>query len=421
MRAALTAILILTATAAGVALAQDPPQQKTRLAQSQTQIAETKRRAVIFGAQRWRMPDDATRCSEPYVVKWLSAGVMPDVTKCPVGPVIVAFNRSNTRFQQAAVDSPDQGIIVDQKPPMPQRIKDGVETTADIVLSVGNGRVPGTGTTGGNTGTGGTGGTTGTGGNTGTGGKPGPGGNTGTGNTGTGGGNTTTGGQDGTNVPPTPVIVDLEVQAPQQFSPPLHTGDTIIYSFSVTNSGNAPATQVSIKQDPMGLDAPQALQGCTAAPPCVIDSIGPNETVQLQFSARVTAGQGPISMQVTALPHEDDALPFNNIRTIVGAVSPPSAGPGDVTPVQPRHPGIPPWVWVLGGGALLGLGGAAAAYGPLHRAWWSRAITVTPSLDPKAEAATGPLGFTAPALGIEARLEPGEAGPKGPVPIKKAD
>ena len=53
-----------------------------------------------------------------------------------------------------------------------------------------------------------------------------------------------------------------------------------------------------------------------------------------------------------------------------------------------------------------------------QRRRWLRLITATPTLDLDAPSSVGPILMEAPALGLHAWLEPGEAAPVGPIPIK---
>ncbi len=61
---------------------------------------------------------------------------------------------------------------------------------------------------------------------------------------------------------------------------------------------------------------------------------------------------------------------------------------------------------------------ATASVRSAKRRHWLGLITATPTLDLDAPSSVGAIVMEAPALGAQARLEPGEAAPVGPIPIK---
>ena len=81
---------------------------------------------------------------------------------------------------------------------------------------------------------------------------------------------------------------------------------------------------------------------------------------------------------------------------------------------------FPPWLAPLLANPL-NVGVAAVATASVRsaqRRHWLRLITATPTLDLDAPSSVSAIVMQAPALGVHARLEPGEAAPVGPIPIK---
>ena len=121
-----------------------------------------------------------------------------------------------------------------------------------------------------------------------------------------------------------------------------------------------------------------------------------------------------------------DALPASDAPAASGTVAEAEedAGPAGttITTKTDTRPGPPVWVWIV----LAAIGGAGAAAAGVWagaqsaaKAHWGKLISVTPSLEPGGQAVAGPIGMAGPAVSFRVTIEPGEAGPEGPVPLRK--
>jgi uncharacterized repeat protein (TIGR01451 family) len=198
--------------------------------------------------------------------------------------------------------------------------------------------------------------------------------------------------------PPAPPPPELALSTTLTPSAPYRSGQTVSLTIDVRNAGAAPAIQVALTHLPTRLKV-LSVDGACEALPCGLTRLAGASDALVRITARIDARAGQ------AFEDRVTVTPAGGARLDAGAS-------GEVSPSRPSP-------WLIGAAGLGGLALLAAVASAGRVARWRRLVNVETDLEDDGEVSSGLIAPAAPTLGVSAHLEPGEAEPEGPIPIRK--
>jgi hypothetical protein len=199
--------------------------------------------------------------------------------------------------------------------------------------------------------------------------------------------------------PRIPSRADISVSVREQPGARHQEGNDVDYAILVTNRGPARATQVSVDITWDNISLTQIGGACELLP-CTVDTIAPNESVEIALSTRLD-GPEDFRGEVRASAAQPDPDASDNVAVFRGVALP--------------RLQLAPWVAVaVAVVVVLGTAGHM-----LRRAHWLRLIEVVPSLESSVTPSTDSLAFAAPSVELKAWLEAGAAQPTSDIPFTR--
>ena len=191
-------------------------------------------------------------------------------------------------------------------------------------------------------------------------------------------------------------------------------GGDVVLQAVVTNTGDAPATNVVVDHTPTHLDLRTASGACQVLP-CTVQ-IPAGGSVEVDLEGVVDAGgDAAFSDVVTARADGIDPAQDQASGIII-----PTAPPPPVPPPPPPPP-QPPWALIVA--VLVGLTSLATAIvlvsHAVGHARWMHLVKAFPLPLPDSSTTVGPLRTAVPAIRIRTRIEDGAAAPTGPITYRK--
>jgi hypothetical protein len=179
---------------------------------------------------------------------------------------------------------------------------------------------------------------------------------------------------------------------------PYRSGERVLLVVDVTNLGGRGAPVLTLVNQASNLETEPLWGGCEAAP-CPPFALAALTQKQITIPATVIDAGRPIVDVVTV---SDGAVQHS----------------AEVRVRPPKRPDL--LLFVILGGALLAVGGAAAlarTSKTAQRRRWGARIAAQGALAATEETSVGDVKFTAPPIGVTARLDPGETRFAAPIPI----
>jgi hypothetical protein len=216
--------------------------------------------------------------------------------------------------------------------------------------------------------------------------------------------------------PPTPTPA-LGVQVTLLSGASQQDGGDVVLRAIITDTGNAPASNVVIDHTPTHLDL-RSVSGACQALPCTVQ-IPAGGSVEVDLESVVNAGgDAAFSDVVTASAEGMDSAQDQASGMVIPAAAAP---PPPLPPLPPPPPPQPPWPLIAI--VLVGLTGLATvivlvAHAVGH-ARWVHLVKAFPLPLPDGSSTIGPLRPAIPAIRIRTRIGDGAAAPTGPITYRK--